>query len=221
MSKDDELVLGFPRAVLDELGSFQGYRHGLNNEAGASYLERILSAEVASFRRRGDCETDPSWKQIIPYIAFQHVSVFGQTHVMRYSRTKVSGENRLHGKLSIGIGGHINPLDGAVCLTNFSFRDTFEQGWRRELLEEVVIDADYTASPIGMINTDEDEVGQVHFGILMLVQVSLPCVYPNEPAIGQVHFVPLPSISRPASPIFGEFETWSQAVLRSPMAFAR
>ena len=59
-----------------------------------------------SFRPRYEVETDPSFKQLIPYCIFRH---HGQ--VFHYKRGKLQGEGRLHSKRSIGVGGHISAED--------------------------------------------------------------------------------------------------------------
>jgi len=55
---------------------------------------------------RAQAEDDPSHKQIIPYALFRHNGKF-----INYMRSKSGGESRLHAKRSMGIGGHINPVD--------------------------------------------------------------------------------------------------------------
>jgi predicted NUDIX family phosphoesterase len=65
----------------------------------------ILKAQP-SLVDRAVCETDLSTVQLIPYIALVDVSN-DETKYFVYTRGKASGEGRLVGKCSIGIGGHM------------------------------------------------------------------------------------------------------------------
>src|SRR5512143_2337388 len=97
----DELVLVFPRRLLDEIGDFQGIRQGVE-----PYIERILGKGHTRFLSRSEAENDPSFKQVIPYVLVRKNGRY-----LHYIRGKGSGEKRLVAMGSIGIGGHINPSD--------------------------------------------------------------------------------------------------------------
>ena len=81
---------------------------------------------------------------------------------------------RLHAKRSIGIGGHISADDAAQA-------SAYDEGMRRELEEEVVIDTPYRGRMVGLINDDETEVGRVHLGVVHLFDVEQP----GRPAAGK------------------------------------
>lgn len=66
------------------------------------------------------------------------------------------GEARLHDKGSIGIGGHINPVDRQSGHDDVS---TYLAGVEREIREELVIDGGCTQRVLGVINDDSNEVG--------------------------------------------------------------
>jgi hypothetical protein len=120
----EEMVLCFPRTLLDEIGSFQGVRTDV-----AAYVPRILEAGNTFFVRRAEAEQDPSRKQIIPYVLIRK----GDTY-LHYVRGKGSGEKRLVAMGSIGIGGHINHGDESLFLTGLDF---YEEALQRELHEEL------------------------------------------------------------------------------------
>ncbi len=116
-----ERVLVVPRTSLDELGTFQGL---CTNE---SVWNKLLSdRDSMQFMDRDAAEVDPSFKQLIPYLILTH-----QGRVFCYRRNKKGGEERLHHRLSIGIGGHINDTD--LLLEG----DVYRHGFERELSEEV------------------------------------------------------------------------------------
>lgn len=209
MSKDDERVLCVPRSTLERLFGkplFTGYHDG-QIASGRDALISLLSGDSdAKFIRRGDCEQDPSWKQIIPYVMLT-CDAYGTREILRYNRAvKGEGEQRLAGKATIGIGGHINDQDHAG-----DFNETFQAAWRREVAEEVRIESTYAVNLRGFVNDDRDSVGRVHFGVLIELQLDKPCVYPNEPNIVQPHFMPLGFYNR-YLPL--NFEGWSDIVLQ-------
>ena len=61
---------------------------------------------VNFFMPRSEAETDPTFKQIIPYALLTHAG-----RVLHYVRGKKAGEQRLVAKGSLGIGGHMNDHD--------------------------------------------------------------------------------------------------------------
>lgn len=116
------------------------------------------------FIPRPEAETSPQYKQIIPYVVIRH----GESYfVLR--RTKKQTEARLHDKVSLGIGGHINPDTPTVI-----------DGLRKELEEEVHVDSDYHLRFVGLINDDTTEVGQVHLGAAYFLEVTVPDVTVRE-----------------------------------------
>ncbi len=108
------------------------------------------------FLPRDHAENDPSCKQLIPYQLFHRGRGF-----FVYERGKRVGENRLAGKLSLGIGGHINTDDApSGKLTEALYFEAL----RRERHEELLCPKSLGADFLGLINDDADPVGQVHLG---------------------------------------------------------
>jgi len=201
----DELVLTFPRRLLDEIGSFQGLRTDLG-----AYVPRILQAENTRYVARSLAETDPSLKQIIPYVLIRR----GNT-LLHYVRGKGSGEKRLVAMGSIGIGGHINHRDEDLF---GSGTDYYEEAVRRELHEELLIDADLATRVVALINDDSTPVGQVHFGVVHVCELGDEHVSRGEPCITDLRFLTLEELRERRDAM----ETWSQLsldfVLASPGA---
>jgi predicted NUDIX family phosphoesterase len=98
-----EHVLVITRALLDQLGSFQGFQPDAER-----HLHAMLAPGANHFMERPAAENDPTHKQLIPYAVFHHAGRY-----LTYTRGGSSGEKRLVAKRSIGIGGHINPIDAA------------------------------------------------------------------------------------------------------------
>lgn len=165
----DEHVLGFSRQALDSIGSFQGV-------SVDDKYRQLLSHDSLGFKHREKAEVDPTFKQIIPYhLIFRPTHEGGPLVVLGYYRTKKSGEQRLKGKFSVGIGGHINHFDAGLekpqeSLSGFApdyRRNTiYRKGAERELSEEINVTSIISERIIGYINDDSNEVGQVHFGVI-------------------------------------------------------
>ncbi len=83
--------------------------------------------------------------------------------IFLFQRRKKGTEGRLHGLYSIGLGGHVEPEDGAA-----GDPDLFENGMLRELHEELVLpDFDRLALQlVGLCNDDSNPVGSVHVGLV-------------------------------------------------------
>jgi predicted NUDIX family phosphoesterase len=192
----DELVLTFPRRLLDEIGSFQG----LHTDIGA-YVPRILEAQNTRYVPRSLAEGDPSLKQVIPYVLVRR----GGT-LLHYVRGKGSGEKRLVALGSIGIGGHINHRDEDLFSTGLDF---YEEAVRRELHEELLIEADLTTRVVALINDDSTPVGQVHFGVVHVCELGDEHVSRGEPCITELQFLTPDQLRARRDAM----ETWSQLAL--------
>ena len=196
-----ERVLVVPTEVFHNLGHFQGFCGDVDR-----YLGELLDPRHASYRARAEMETDPSFKQLIPYVIFRHTDAAGRQRVFQYTRGKGQGEGRLHSKHSVGIGGHISADDAGENAAN-----PYEEGLRRELAEEVEIGSDYRARCVGLINDDETEVGRVHLGVVHLYDVDQPLVQPRESELIECGFRDVSEMLADLS----RFETWSQYCLRA------
>lgn len=120
--------------------------------------------EHGFFVEREYAERAPSLKQVIPYTVVR----LGSGEVLLMRRLNKGGESRLHGKLSIGVGGHINPED---AISDDHANPLIGGTWR-ELSEEIVIEGSTELSALGMINDDSTAVGAVHVGLAQILTVS-------------------------------------------------
>jgi predicted NUDIX family phosphoesterase len=196
MPKPDEHVLVVRRNLFDQLGSFQGFC-----AEPERYLAIFLRRENNFFAPRSTAETDPSLKQIIPYAVFTHAG-----RILRYVRGGKSGEKRLVAKASIGIGGHINDADEGLFAFN---EDAYRIAVEREITEELKLGGGFTDRVVGLINDDSNEVGQVHLGVVHLVELESDDVRPGEAAIAKLEFVTPAELTAERDAL----ESWSQIVL--------
>ncbi len=195
-----ERVLVVPTELFHKLGHFQGFCGDVDR-----YLPELLSPSNTSYRPRHEVETDPGFKQLIPYVIFCHRDGSGRQQVLQYTRGTGQGEGRLHRKRSVGIGGHIASTD--ACSNGCPYAE----GMRRELEEEVAIETPYTDRRAGLINDDETEVGRVHLGVVHLFEVETPSVHPRETEIVECGFRPVDDILADLN----GFETWSEICMRA------
>ncbi len=188
-----EHVLCVPTLLFHELGYFQGFSADVDR-----YLRVLLDPAHTSFRPRNDVETDPSYKQLIPYCLFMHG---GQ--VFHYRRGKAGGEGRLHSKRSVGIGGHISSTD------RMQGDRRYAEAMHREIEEEVFLEAGFTDCCVGLINDDATPVGQVHLGIVHRFDLDSAKVSPRESSILETGFASPAELLREVD----QFESWSQICL--------
>lgn len=191
--KSSERVLVIPTAVFHRAGVFQGFCARLDD-----YLPTVLDPRHFSYRPREEVETDPSFKQLIPYVVLR----WGD-QVFHYTRGKRATESRLQALRSLGVGGHICADDSSL------FESPYRQAMLRELAEEVHLDTTYQERCLGLINDDSTPVGQVHLGIVHVFELAAPKVERREQVLTRAGFAPLAELREQRT----EFETWSQFVM--------
>lgn len=163
----EERVLVFPETLLNDIGLFDGATRDVDK-----YVSKILQPEALSWLDRSKAETDPSFKQVIPYTIIQSNKIgVGQQYFV-YQRTKKGGETRLHNLLSLGVGGHINPQDGDVFAERGMFGISFKDALWREINEEIEMHGEHTLRCIGLLYDDSNDVGKVHFGIVNKISLA-------------------------------------------------
>jgi predicted NUDIX family phosphoesterase len=194
-----EQVLVVPRPLFDALGTFQGIRtHGLDQA-----VDRLLDPENHFFMDRAEAEADPTHKQLIPYCLIRCGSA-----ILSYTRGKSGGEDRLHAKLSVGVGGHINPVDTGNGRTG---KDAYFAAVERELQEELVFDTTHTNRIAALLNDDSNEVGRVHLGIVHVIDLEDTRVHAREDALANLSFHELVELQ---GTLFPNLESWSQHVIQ-------
>jgi predicted NUDIX family phosphoesterase len=191
-----EKVLVVPASCLWDRLTYT--KTGLITE-GIDQLATVV-ARCGVFSDRSAVETDPSYKQIIPYAVIRHFESY-----FLLQRKSTQSEERLHNKLSIGVGGHINP--SAVALGDDVVRD----GLVRELNEELHIACGYRERLVGLINDDTTDVGRVHLGVLFEIDSVSPDVRVRETNKMDGAWALIGHLDQS----YDRFETWSQIVFDS------
>lgn len=130
--------------------------HGLKQIALDDIMQLIQTHQ--EFYARPLMETDPTYKQIIPYLIFKH-----EDRYFLMQRSAQASEKRLQNKYSLGIGGHVRYEDLQNGASLFDWA-------RREFHEEIAYEGNLTISTLGIINDDTNEVGKVHIGLALLLE---------------------------------------------------
>jgi predicted NUDIX family phosphoesterase len=185
-----ERVLVLPRESVPGGCEFTGVRQAddLATLRQAVQLHGRYLARLAA-------EENPDFKQLIPYVVLRDGA---STFLME--RTDAGGDARLHGKASIGVGGHLNPVDEGA--------DPLLAGLRREWAEELVADWQPEFRLVGLLNDDSNPVGAVHLGVVFTVQADGRAVEVREHAKLRGRFVETDDVLA----AWERLETWSQLV---------
>ena len=145
--------------------SFQGFK-----EHSIDYEKRILENFI--IMRRGDAEINPNFKQPICYSMIFNPNSKKLFSYQRSDDDSKYPERRLHGRWSIGVGGHIEKTDE---------KNPIYESLRRELSEEVQ-SFHVLGKPeiLGYLNYESNPVSQVHFGLLYLIKTDSEEIYQKD-----------------------------------------
>lgn len=185
-----ERVLVLPRESVPGGCDFTGVRQADDLAALRQAVQRH-----GRYLDRPAAEADAGHKQLIPYVVLRDgASVF------LMERTDAGGDARLHGKASIGVGGHLNPVDEGA--------DPLLAGLRREWAEELIVDWEPEFRLVGLLNDDSNPVGAVHLGVVFTVDAAGRPVEVREHDKLRGRFVPVADVFAAVD----RLETWSQLV---------
>ncbi len=165
----------------------------------------LFSSCAPRFILRAEAEHNPAYKQLIPYCLIQDQD----GNFLSYERKGT--EKRLHGLMSLGVGGHINPVDTRSA-QEAALAETLQKALNRELEEEIGLTPEKSDSTcLGLIHEDSTPVGQVHIGIVYLVRTRKEHLRIGE-ELGTVHWLRAEDItqSMEAKDDTIEFEYWSE-----------
>lgn len=187
-----EQVLVLPRDDVPGGCRFSGVRPV---DDGA--LRALLRAveEHGAYWPRPLAEEHPEVKQLIPYVVVRDGAL---TFLME--RTEAGGDPRLHRKATIGVGGHLNPVDTGA--------DPLMGGLRREWSEELETAFEPAFVLVGLLNDDSNPVGSVHLGVVFTVEADGHAVSVREHEKLSGRFAGVDEVAA----AWDRMETWSQLV---------
>ncbi|MCG7348883.1 NUDIX domain-containing protein [Sphingomonas sp. ACRSK] len=148
-------------------------------------ITRVLEEGVVWIGPRPLLEENLGFVQPIPYIVIRDGD-----KVLAYERGKGGGDARLHAKVSIGFGGHVDLADAVTDEAGvIDLRRTMVKACVRELEEELGIDLsalmpeqrDALCSWTHVISSDASPVDEVHIGLVATIDISdLPGIDPAK-----------------------------------------
>jgi len=200
----DELVFAIPTVEIWDLLTYneQGLIKG-----NSDILKMIVQKGL--FRKRNELEEDPSFKQIIPYAVITHKEpkrsgVRRSQSFFLFKRTSGQTELRLQNKLSLGVGGHMNPGNSMESKEQYLINEL-----KREFFEEVkLLNGCYIEDIefIGFINDETIPVSRVHIGLLYNIRVSSKDVYIYETDKMTAAWIEKPNLAE----FYEGMETWTK-----------
>jgi predicted NUDIX family phosphoesterase len=119
---------------------------------------------------REAAEKNENFKQLIPYCVIKK-KLANEDIFLAYQRSKGGGESRLHGNWSVGVGGHINPIDSKGEKPDSL---TYVSCVLRELFEELGLLFKMAPNILpgqAIIYDDSDPVGRVHLGVVHVLEI--------------------------------------------------
>lgn len=151
IKKEDEKILVVSNKILFAQTKIKGLQ-----KVDFNYYQKLIQ-DNKEFLWRSQMETNPNYKQIIPYLIFNFEDKY-----FLMQRKSNANEVRLQNKYSLGIGGHIREKD----INSFNIAE-----WaKREFAEEVEYAGNLEIKPIGILNDDSNDVGKVHTGFVFLLK---------------------------------------------------
>ncbi|NLY53176.1 MAG: NUDIX hydrolase [Firmicutes bacterium] len=185
----DEQVLVIPASLVDHL------------PGGLLPLIDLTNLPY-EFIFRYQAEHNPAWRQLIPYIVLKQANRYWLTR-----RLSTQGEQRLHNRYALGVGGHINPVDkqGTSPIISALYRELEEEldlgGW-------LPLDP----QPQALLNDLTSAVSRDHLGLVFVIEVPKSVtvrVKEREKMVGR--WADLVTIRQR---FYELLEGWSQLVLR-------
>lgn len=164
------------------------------------------------FMPRWEAEYNPEVRQIIPYVVLLHDpnpdDLFADPDkitMFATERLNMSGEDRLKGFMSVGIGGHINIEDNKedAIIGSALIREMEEETTLRfmEDFEKYML--------IGFINDNSNEVSRDHFGLVFTIITDSKAEI-NERDTLRGMYMPWDSVLDNVD----KFENWSQLIIK-------
>lgn len=162
----DEQVYVVPSSLLTHI------KDGFTKEEHSKEIYSQFD-NIGKFIFRYDAEGDSTFQQIIPYVVLFNPTT---NKYYTYKRIEGSGEERLHGQLSLGFGGHIDATDGTS--------EVVFKGLVRELMEEVDYNNTSAAKFLGYVR-DLQSATNDHTGLVFLLEVNFAEVKETDKYVGE------------------------------------
>jgi len=205
----EKICLAIPTELLFKEEKFEGYA----TKEFYNYLDVILNSKHQKFlfryatskTQKIPAEQDPAYKQAIAYILLVY-----NNQIFIYERPPkgATSEERYASKLSLGIGGHIEPHDHNPDI------NLIDSSLQREIKEEIGLNPqDYDLHHVGYINDESDEIGLVHFGLIYLAKVKKNKLKIEQKELVKSWFISQNDLKKPD--IYPHLEGWSKILVNN------
>jgi predicted NUDIX family phosphoesterase len=196
----DEKVLAIKRKTLfgeNDERAFSGFVPAKDFALEGEKMNNaiFLYRKVAKEGQMKPAEEDEEYKQLIAYLILTH-----NKKIFCYKRTVKAGEQRLRDKYSLGIGGHINPIDSG------KESNLLTESMEREFNEEIEYSGGKEIKLLGYINDDLGAVERVHFGVVFEVKLNNSNAKLREKELDEGVFLTLEEIQKK----YENLESWGK-----------
>lgn len=172
---------------------------------GATGSIEALNAAGCWWGPRPNLEENESFRQIIPYVVLRCGDQY-----LTYTRGGAGGEARLHEKISMGFGGHVDLPDAQTDERGlFDLEACLTISVQRELDEEMPGLTVTGRSWVGLLADNTDAVGRVHVGLLGIWDVAEVPTASGEDAVAEVTAMNVDELKA----AHARLEGWSQILI--------
>jgi predicted NUDIX family phosphoesterase len=184
---------------VDALGLAEGF-----SVMRPDVIDRLFAVDALWLGPRSWLETDENYRQLVSYVTFRC-----ERSVLVYRRTQKGGERRLHGRLSVGVGGHVNVTDVTSHDGAIDISATLKRACAREIAEELACGAIKKLQTVGVIKETATPVSRVHLGVVVECWLASPEVKLLDPGLTDAKFHPTSDLAQ----LVDQMETWSASLV--------
>lgn len=159
------------------------------------------------FAPRNALEVDARFRQIIPYVVLRCGDDF-----LTYTRGVAGGEARLHDRISMGFGGHVDIPDAVTGQDGaFDMKETLTGSVRRELDEEIPGIVVTASEWVGLVVDSSNDVGRVHVGLIGIFDIEAAPETSGESEIANLALMSREALLAES----GRLENWSRILIEN------
>lgn len=216
MSKHQEHIIAVFADKYNKLAEKKnkGNIYSISELSSKSDLTEAISKSDVVISQRASLEEDDRFRQLIPYVSL----ATSDGKFLVYTRTKQGNEKRLHKKVSVGFGGHMDAVDAHFDEdSNLDIQKTILNGLKREVVEELgdnvyetIKDQINNFQVEELIIDDKTDVEKVHMALLISVVLDSEIhVESTDESITIEGFLTEDEIRK----LDGNIEPWSEIVI--------
>jgi predicted NUDIX family phosphoesterase len=169
------------------------------------FIDYELNLHDLMMGQRASLETDNTFRQVLPISVFTH-----QGKVWAYRRTSKGGDDRLHSKISVAVGGHWDMEDLVLVNGVIDLHESLNKAMERELGEEIRLTSSIISSTTleKKICCSDTEVDSLHLGIVHVHELDGDGIHPIEDQLESIGF------ASPTELLVGDYnlETWAKII---------